>query len=141
MGGNDLKKILLGSEVAADVFACGRGGRSCAEWRQRAFLDTRVHICFVVVADIEDIVVAVYRSRQSLQADVSRAAVACKAHRVKVGDTLCSESGFNACQHGSGSGKGGYNGVVAEAKLRKVKADSRHTACRKNGDGVFAQNL
>ena len=141
MGGHNLKDIFLGSQVASDIPA----GRRCrcfrAKRRQGAFLNSGIHIRFVIVADIKNIVVAVNRSGKRLKADVRRCAIAGEAHGVKVSDSLRPESGFHPGQHGSGSCKCRNNGVVSETQLRKVKAYCRHAAGWKHGDRAFSQNF
>ena len=138
VSGYDLKHILFLSEIAVDILA-GRGCCCpCAEGCQGTFLNTCVHIGFIVITDIKDIVIPVYRTGKSLQTDIRCTAVTGKAYRMKTGYSLRFQSGLYTGQHGGCSGKGGDNGIIAEAKLREVKAYRRHTAGRQYGNSIFS---
>ena len=141
VSGNDLEHVFLRSEIAADVFACRRRGGFGAEGGQRAFLDAGVHVGFVVVADVQDVVIAVDGAREGLDADIRRAAVAGEADRVEIGDALRPQAGFNAGEHGGSSREGGDDGIAAEAELGEVEAHRRHTSRRQDGHRTLTQHL
>ncbi|GFI55138.1 hypothetical protein IMSAG013_00179 [Clostridiales bacterium] len=114
VGGDNLKHIFLLLQISANILSRRRCRRFRTERSQRAFLNAGVHICLVVVADIQDIVVTVDGAGQCLQADICCSTVSGKSNCVEIINSLCPESRFYTCQHGCGSGKGGNDCVISE---------------------------
>lgn len=125
---DNLEHVLLLRETSVGVLPCGSRGRLGAEGSERAFLDARVHVRFVVIADVENVVVAIDRARKRLEADICRAAVARKADdRTIVGLLpLCPQTGLDAREHGRRGRKRRDHRVVRKAQLGEVEADGAH---------------
>ena len=143
VGAHNLEEVLLLREAAVVVFAGGRGGGTGAEGREAALLDARVHVRLVVVADVDDVLVAVDGARQGLDADVGRAAVTGEAHHVeRVGVlALGLKTCANAGEHRGCGRKGRDEGVVGEAQLGEVEAHGTHAAGRQRADRAGSQDL
>ena len=141
MSRHDFKHILFRTDISVYIFTCWRSCGLCAERRKTAFLDSRIHVSFIVVADIDDVIVTINNSGKRLYSDVCRTAVTCESNRCKVFDTSCTETCFNACQHRRRASECRNNGIICKTELWKIKSHCRHTACRKNGNCVLSKNF
>ena len=143
MSCDDLEHVLLLREASVGVLPYGRRCGLSAEGGERAFLDARVHVRLVVVADIEDVVVAIDRARKRLDADICRAAVARKADdRTIVGLLpLSAQASLNAREHGRRGRKRRDHRVVRKAQLGEVEADGAHAACGQRSYRVRTEHL
>ena len=141
--GHDLEHVLLLRQAAAHVRPGRRGGGLGAERRERAFLDARVHVRLVVVADVQHVIVAVDGARQRLDADVGGAAVAGEAHHRAIVGLLAlrAQAGLDAGEHAGRGRERRDHRVVGEAELREVEADGAHATRRQRAHRVRPQNL
>ena len=110
------------------VLPCGRRCGLSAERSERAFLDARIHVRLVVVANIEDVVVAIDRARKRLDADICRAAVARKADDRAIVWLLplSPQTGLDARKYGRRGRKRRDHRVVRKAQLGEIEADGAH---------------
>lgn len=140
---DNLEHVLLLREASVGVLPCGRCCGLGAEGGKRALLDTRVHVRLVVVANIEDVVVAIDRARKRLDADICRAAVARETNdRAIVGLLpLRPQAGLDAREHGRRCRKRRDHRVVRKAQLGKVEADGAHATRRQCRHRVRTEHL
>ncbi len=104
MRGHDRHDVFLGLGLAAR-----RRARPGAARRGAAALAAGVAVDLVVVADVQDILVALGRGGERRQADVVGAAVAGPADR-RLGLSVLPSHAGDAGRHGGGAGEGGFDG-------------------------------
>src|SRR4030042_6221133 len=84
VGGHDFHNILFGSILESRV---GSGGGPAQQGGCRASLDARIHVAFVVITDVNDVVVPLGAPRKGLQSDVERPPIPSPSHYLNVLDT------------------------------------------------------
>ena len=82
MSSDDRGEVLANLSLTLLNLADLRSGCPCALRRCRRTLDTSVHVCAVIVADIHDILAALHRAGQRLKTDVVRTTVAAERNEL-----------------------------------------------------------
>ena len=141
MGGSYLKHILFGTDISVDIHTCGSSCSLGTERSKTALLNAGIHVRLVIVADVDDVVIAVDSAGKSLNADIGSTSVAGESDSSEVLVTLCPQTRLHACKHGSSTRERGNYGVIGEAKLREIESHGRHTARRKNRNGILSEDL
>jgi hypothetical protein len=110
VGHRDLRHALAGAEHVAGLRSHRRrGGGAGGGRRRRRALHTGIHVGFVIVADVEHIIVALEHSRETAEADVRRSTVAALRNGSHFGVSLDAHRCRNA---------GGNRGGVAEQRMQ-----------------------
>ena len=110
VGDGDLRHALAGAEHVAGLGAHRRRGRGArGRRRRRGALHAGVHVGFVVVADVEHVIVALEHAGQAAEADIGGAAVAALGDGANLGPSL----------HPHGGGDAGRDrGGIAEQRMQ-----------------------
>ena len=131
--GHDLGEVLLARGLAGGRRAGAREVR-----RRRGLLRAGVHVALVVEADVEEVLVALGRRRQALEADVVGAAVAGEHEHLRVALALRIE---RAAQPGGG-GRARLERRLVDRDLQRAHrlrpGDDRHARRRDHRDRVRA---
>ena len=106
----DLRHALAGAEHVAGLGTDRRRGRGArGRRRRRGALHAGVHVAFVVVADVEHVIVALEHAGQAAEADIGRAAVAALRDGAHLGAALDAHRRRNA---------GGDRRGIAEQRMQ-----------------------
>ena len=84
MSCNDFKHGFFLSESPFQAFACRGSGCPSTDRSQSALLNTSVHVCLIIVTDINNLVMSIYCARECLQANISRASITSKTNGMKI---------------------------------------------------------
>jgi hypothetical protein len=125
VGRDDLGEILPWLELAALPRAHRGRRRARALRRGAAALDPRVHVPFVVVADVQEVIPALNRPGQALQPDIVGAAISADGHDLGHGGDLPSRmQGLRRRLDARGRGRSVLKGVVQPGhRPRRVRVD------------------
>src|ERR1035437_2095623 len=134
----DAKNVLL---VACFRMLRRRGRGPRAPRRGRRPLDAGVHVRFVVVTAVEDVLVALRPSRQRLQADVERAAIANPHEHGGVRLSAYVERSAHARRNGRAGRERRVVERNLERRLRPGSGDDREATRRHDDDRIGAERL
>jgi len=138
VGGHDGEDVLLASRLRV---VHGRRSSPRAPRRCRRPLDAGVHVRLVVVADVQDILVAFGGAGKGLESDIESAAIAGPYEDGRVAVALHIECGTHA---GRDRGAGFERGMVewhAERRLRPGSCDHAPAARRQHDHGPRSEFL
>src|SRR5574337_1275380 len=134
--GHDLRQVLLARGLARR----GRAGVGEVR-RRRRLLRTGVHVAFVVEAAVDDVLVALGRRRQALDADVVGAAVAGEDDHVRLPAALRIERTPQSRRRRGGGFERGLVHRHAQRTHGLRPADHRHARRRHDRDRVGAERV
>src|SRR5262249_38025996 len=101
MRDSDLGDALTLPKEVAWLLAEGRRRRGPCGWRScRRALHARVHIAFVIVANVKNVIIALEHARQTLEANVGCAAIPTLGNRSRLGAAFHSHGGRNTGGNG-----------------------------------------
>ena len=133
---HDLHQILVVHGLAR-----GRRGGGGRKRRGAAALNAGIHIGLVVIADIEDVLVALHRAAERLQADIHGAAVTGDHNHLGVIVALVPEAVGNAGGDRSGVFEIALNTGHRDGGLGTRAGELRRASGRNHQNGVVAQNI
>ena len=138
MGRQGLDDVLLAHLLPV----LARGGRRPGPvGRRGAALDARVHVGFVVVADVDEVLVSLHGARERLEADVEGAAVAGPGDDRRFRVALHVQGGPHAAGRGPARLEGGVDDGDLQRRRRVGPGDDGPAAGRHDHHHLLAEGL